>query len=167
MAGRRRKSKKRFAASSPSTAEPPEHFEFFIDECVAMRQVAEVVRDAGHVAHVQGEATFGTGTPDVEWLPKIGERDWILITKDKNIRKREIELRALRQSGVRAFVITAGGLRGEEQARVIREAFPKMLRLLRRHRSSFIARITAESNVELIDVTKYVREDDSESAKTS
>ena len=58
-------------------------------------------------AHVQGPDTFGTGTLDVDWLPEVGARGWILITKDKNIRKRETELRALKQAGVRAFVLTA------------------------------------------------------------
>jgi hypothetical protein len=70
------------------------------------------LRQAGHTAHVQGAETFGTGTLDVDWLPQVGRREWILITKDKNIRKREIELRALKQSRVRAFVLTAGGLKG-------------------------------------------------------
>ena len=43
--------------------------------------------------------TFGTGAQDVEWLPEVGARRWVLITKDKQIRRREIELRALRQAG--------------------------------------------------------------------
>src|SRR5436309_3699266 len=104
MAARQKKSKKRSGANSRST-EPPECYEFFIDECVAMRHVSAVLREAGHIAHVQGPETFGTGTQDVDWLPQVGERGWILLTKDKNIRKREIELRALKQAGVRAFVL--------------------------------------------------------------
>jgi hypothetical protein len=123
-----------------------------------MRQVSKVLREAGHVAHIQGPSTFGTGTADVDWLPKVGTRRWVLITKDQNIRKREIELRALQKSGVRAFVLTAGGLSGDDQARVFREALPAMLRLLRRHPGSFIARVTANANVEIIDAAKYVRD---------
>jgi len=115
-----------------------------------------MLREAGHTAHVQGAETFGTGTHDVDWLPHVGSRGWILVTKDKAIRKREIELRALKQSRVRAFVLTAGGLKGEEQARVIREALPAMIRLLRRRAANFVARITAESNVELIELNKYI-----------
>ena len=117
-----------------------------------------MLRTAGSVAHVQGPETFGTGTPDVNWLPQVGERGWILITKDKNIRKREIELRALNQSRVRAFVLTASVLTGEDQARVLKEALPAMLRLLRRRATNFIARVTGESSVEIIQFHKYVRE---------
>jgi hypothetical protein len=124
-----------------------------------MRHVSAVFREAGHLAHVQGPETFGTGTPDVDWLPKVGARHWVLITKDKNIRKREIELRALIEARVRAFVLTSGGLTGEAQARVFREALPAMLRMLRRKKNGFIARVTAESSVEEIHTTKHIRND--------
>jgi hypothetical protein len=124
-----------------------------------MRHVSEMLRQAGHVAHAQGPDTFGSGTKDVDWLPIVGARGWVLITKDKNIRKREIELRALRAAGVRAFVLTASGLKGDEQARVLKEALPAMLRLLSRRSASFIARVTAESSVEIIEFKKYIRED--------
>jgi PIN like domain len=84
-----------------------------------------------------------------------GARGWVLITKDKNIRKRPLELNAFRRSGVRAFVLTASNLTGDEQARVLGEALPAMLRLLKRRRDSFIARVTADSNVQVIDVYRY------------
>lgn len=115
-----------------------------------------MLRAAGHVAHVQDSTTFGTGTLDEDWLPHVGNRGWILITKDKNIRKREIELRALRQAGVKSFVITASDLNGPDQARIVEEALPAMLRLLKRRAAHFVARITAESNVEIIELAKYI-----------
>lgn len=116
-----------------------------------------MLRSEGHVAHVQRD-TFGTGTRDVEWLPEVGARRWVLITKDKQIRRREIELRALRQAGVRAFVLTAGGLTGQDQARVLRDALPAMTRLLRRLATAFVARVTAGSRVEIIEWRRTVRD---------
>ena len=115
-----------------------------------------MLRGEGHVAHVQHD-TFGSGTQDVDWLPEVGVRGWVLITKDKQIRKREIELRALRQASVRAFVLTAAGLTGHEQARVFKKALPAMLRLLRRRATTFVARVTAAADVEIIEWHKYVR----------
>lgn len=117
-----------------------------------------MLRAAGYVAHVQGSQTFGTGTRDVDWLPHVGARGWILITKDKQIRKRELELRALRESGVRTFVLVASNISGPEQARVLSEALPSMLRLLRRRSSHFVARITSESSLEIIERYKYAVE---------
>lgn len=117
-------------------------------------------RKAAIRAHLQSE-TFGTGTQDVDWLPHVGANGWILITKDKNIRKRPLELRALRESGVRAFVLTSGNLSGSAQADVFREALAAMLRLIRRKVPPFVARVTSESSVELINIEKYIGADQS------
>ncbi len=92
----------------------------------------------------------------MEWLPKVGDRGWIPITKDKHIRKRELELSALRHERVKTFVLTAASLKGEDQARVLKDALPAMLRLLRRRAAAFVARVTAGSNVQVIERHKYV-----------
>ncbi len=97
--------------------------------------------------------TFGTGTKDVDWLPNVGAVGWVLITKDKNIRRRPLELQALTQSGVRAFVMTGDGMTGEQQAEVISKALGAMIRLLARQAAPFIARISRDGNVALIDPT--------------
>jgi hypothetical protein len=47
--------------------------------------------------------------PDDEWLPIVGERGWAVLTRDKKIRKRPGELRALRDAGVQAFSLTGAG----------------------------------------------------------
>lgn len=115
-----------------------------------------MLREAGYIAHVPGEPdTFKTGTLDAEWLPAVGARQWILITKDKSIRKHNIEIEALHGAQVRTFVLTASNVRGEEQALIMKEALPAMLRLLRRRSSHFIARVTGQSNVEIIEFHKH------------
>jgi hypothetical protein len=53
--------------------------------------------------------------------------------------------------------LTAAGLTGHEQARVFKEALPAMLRLLRRRATTFVARVTAGADVEIIEWHKYVR----------
>ena len=115
-----------------------------------------MLRDAGHIAHVPGPETFGTGTEDVDWLPLVGRRGWILITKDKRIRRRELELRALNEAQVKTFVFTGSGATGEGQAHALREALPAMVRLLRRRSAHFIARVTSSASVEIIDLRKYI-----------
>ena len=39
---------------------------------------------------------------------------------------------------------------------MISEALPAMLRLLRRRAANFVARITADSSVEIIEINKYI-----------
>jgi hypothetical protein len=48
-------------------------------------------------------------TKDEGWLPVIGRRDLVLITRDKKIRTRPIERRRLVAAGVRGFVLTGAG----------------------------------------------------------
>ena len=50
--------------------------------------------------------------PDVkdhEWLAIAGHHGWAVIMRDKHVRSRPGERRALRDNGVRAFVLTGAG----------------------------------------------------------
>lgn len=94
--------------------------------------------------------TFGTGVKDVDWLPMVGAKGWVLITKDKQIRRRTLERDALTRSGVRAFVLTGDGMTGEQQAAVITKALKQMRKMLDRQPPPFIAGITREGNVSLL-----------------
>lgn len=123
---------------------------------MSQRHVPEALRAAGHVVHLQRDVV-PSGTPDVEWLPIVGKRKWILITKDEKIRKRAIELHAFIGARVRGFVLTAAGeLRGADQAELIVKALPAILRLVTKGRAPFIANITASAHVAPIDVKKYL-----------
>ena len=98
-----------------------------------------MLRGNGNVVHKLTDH-FDSGTPDEEWLPEVGRRGWVLLTKDKNIRKHASELRALQNARVVTFVITAGGLSGVRQAEVVERALPKILRLIRRIGSRAVGR---------------------------
>jgi hypothetical protein len=120
-----------------------------------MDRVATALRSAGATVYTQRD-TFGTGSQDIDWLPRVGAAGWVLLTKDQNIRRRPIELHALLQASVRGFFLTAGNLRGEEQAHVFHEALPAMRRLIRRIEPPFLARVTQQSDVSRIDVEKWL-----------
>lgn len=100
---------------------------FFLDHQIGRYVVAEALRDAGarvetHLDHFVHDA------PDTEWIPEIGRRDWVLITKDKNIRRNPLERMAYMSSGVRGFVVTAGNLKGEELAALLVRHLDGMVR---------------------------------------
>jgi hypothetical protein len=86
------------------------------------------------------------GCEDVEWLPAIGYRGWVLLTKDKDIRRRPLEIEAILNARVRAFVLTATDLRREEQAVIFLRAMPKIRRICGRP-GPFIYNITRMGNV--------------------
>lgn len=79
----------------------------FLDECLGTHDVAETLRAGGIAAEVLLDH-FPSGTPDEIWLPEIGKRAWVVLSKDKWIRRRKIEKEALKNAHVTAFVLTSG-----------------------------------------------------------
>jgi predicted nuclease of predicted toxin-antitoxin system len=143
------KSKKRSAANSLST--PPD-LVFFIDECLGTGRVPEALRQAGAmvVSH-QSHFERRQGIKDEEWLREIGERGWVVLTKDKNFKRRPLERGAILAGGIRAFFLSATNLSTEQVAQTFVEALPRMRRLCARHAGPFIARITRLAEVDIVE----------------
>ncbi len=114
------------------------------------RKLANALEVAG-VNAIQHDDVFPQDTPDEEWLTRAGAEGWIVLTKDKMIRKRIIERQALVRAKVRAFVFTGGNISGVETAELIVAALPRMERIINANRAPFIARITGSGDVALID----------------
>jgi hypothetical protein len=70
----------------------------------------------------------------------------VLLTKDKNIRKNELEVDAILNSGLRAFVVTATNLNHSGIGDLIVRAMLKVLRICRQKRP-FVYNITASGIV--------------------
>ena len=84
---------------------------FFLDHQIGRYQVAEALRLAGarvevHLDHFPGHA------PDLEWIPEVGRRGWVLITKDQNIRRNPLERAAYQAAQLRGFVVTGKDMKG-------------------------------------------------------
>ena len=93
---------------------PPE---FLIDRSLGRTTIAAGLRSAGWsvttLFEIYGSAEESVA--DVDWLQLAAERDFVVLSKDKRIRKRPHELEAIMRLGVRAFVLTSGQLNGAEQ----------------------------------------------------
>jgi hypothetical protein len=72
---------------------------------------------------------FARGTPDEEWLAACGERRWLVLTRDKYIRRRVVEREALQAHGVGAFAFTGGQATGSETADIVQRLVPKMVNI--------------------------------------
>jgi len=80
----------------------------------------------------------------------VGERGWVVITKDKAIRHRETELAELKAAHVAAFVLTAKGLTGQENGAVLAKALRAMTRYLVGNRPPFIAAVAPSSRLTML-----------------
>ncbi len=112
----------------------------FLDECFGGATVAGALRAAGATVEVLIDH-FPSGTSDSVWIPFVGHRGWVAVTKDKRIRHRRLEQDAVMNSGLALFVLTSGDLRATEEAAALASAYPRMRKLLRDYQLPFIASI--------------------------
>jgi predicted nuclease of predicted toxin-antitoxin system len=115
---------------------------FFVDRCLG-RRVGELLRQAGWTVEYHDDH-FAQASPDVDWLPQVAARDWVVRTKDPHISMRSSEVRAVRLASARVFSLTSGNLTSDEMAELFLNNGPTIHRLLNERPAPFIALIDAE-----------------------
>ncbi len=113
------------------------------------RTLAETLRAHGLTVQIHKDH-FAPDAQDADWLREVGRRRWVVLTKDKMLRHRQIEISALREAGVRAFILTSGNLKAVDMAEAFVKALPRMRRLLKKERGGFVAKVTRAGAVERI-----------------
>jgi len=127
----------------------PEPYTFFVDRALGGKVIVGALRDAG----VQAEACdahFEPNAEDAAWLPVVGQRGWVLLTKDKAIRTNALERNALISNHVAAFMLGGGNIPGAEMARIFIASLRSMQRALRRYEVPFIASISKRCAVSIV-----------------
>ena len=81
---------------------------------------------ADYIAHQQ---YFAPAAPDEEWLEVAGRESWVVLTRDKHIRRRPAELEAFQTHKVTVFVLAAGNASAAETAELITRLYEKIQRL--------------------------------------
>lgn len=107
----------------------------------ALRSIG--LRVEAHADHFEHDA------PDTEWLERCGAEGWVVLAKDKAIKKNPLERQALIAQGLAAFFIIKTSATGEENAKALIGAIHKIAGILENQRCPFIARIYASGDVEL------------------
>jgi len=159
---------KRDCDANSNSASQPEPPTFFLDRCLGRRIVAEELRAAGHLVEVHADHFPATESDaesdDSQWLTQVGARGWIILTRDANISKNQLELRALFNSGVPSFVLVSRkSLTGRQMAESFLKAMPTMRKLLTKFDWPFIATVTRAGLVKvawtLSDLIKQIGEE--------
>ena len=133
-------------SKKPSGAKPPDRSVFFIDRSLGIEPLRTELANAGLVVEIHDDH-FARDEEDSVWLRVVGQRGWIVLTKDQRLRYRPLEIAALRASGARVFVLTAGNLRGRDIAAAFVQALPGMFRILNSRPGPFVARVSRSGTV--------------------
>jgi hypothetical protein len=127
-------------SAAKSTSKPLEPVTFFVDESLDSLSVVSALRDAG--ASVQRLTDhFPKGTPDEVWLAEAGRNGWVVLTRDKRIRYRQLERLALQAARVRAFVFSGGNVTGEETGAILAGSLERVTKIARADPGPFIYHI--------------------------
>ncbi len=68
---------------------------FFVDRCLG-KLIVKTLRDAG-ISVKAHDDHFPQNALDIDWLPEVGKRGWVIITKDARIGKNQTERLAVTQ----------------------------------------------------------------------
>lgn len=114
---------------------------FFLDYQIGRYVVAEALRRAGarvevHIDH------FAQDAPDLEWIPEVGQRSWVLITKDENIRRNPRERAAYEEAELRGFIVMGGDMSGGDLAELLVARLPGMVRRVANRRGPLLFTIS-------------------------
>lgn len=120
----KKKSKKRSASSN---AAQPDNPTLFIDRCAWSHRLGEALTQLG-APFIPHHEKFAPDCPDEEWLETAGKQGWVVLTRDKNIRRKPNELRAFRDHKVLGFVLTAGDASAADTAMLITRIYAKLMR---------------------------------------
>ena len=127
-------------SAASSTSKPPEPLTYFLDELLDSLIVATALRETGAMIERSTEH-FDKGTKDDVWLAKAGENRWIVLTRDKRIRYRQLERLALQAAKVRAFVFTGGNVTSKDTGAILAGALERMATIARADAGPFIYHI--------------------------
>jgi hypothetical protein len=79
----------------------------------------------------------------------VGERGWLILTKDDAIGRRLLEQMAVASSGGRVFVLASGNLTGPEMAAILAAALSRMRRFAQSNSQPFIAKVHRRGTVRM------------------
>jgi predicted nuclease of predicted toxin-antitoxin system len=126
MASAKKKSSKRSATSS--VWPPPDAPTLFIDRSAWSNRLADALR-LQHIRFIALHDRFPIDVSDQEWLRVASDEGWIVLSRDKRIRRKPNELAALHASKVVMFALVAGNATAADTAQIVGEALPRMYAL--------------------------------------
>ncbi|MEH1922294.1 hypothetical protein [Nostoc sp.] len=126
----------------------PQSITFFIDRCLCCRVIISTLKGAGLTIEVHHDH-FDDNAQDVAWLPEVGKRDWVVLTKDSAIINNCLERIAVASAQIKLFTFASQNLTGEEMAEIFLKAIGSMQRFIRKHPAPFIAKIYRDRKVSM------------------
>ena len=126
----KKKSKK---LSASNNAAQPSYPLLFINRCAWSNRLGEALTAVG-IKFTPHHDHFERACADDDWLPVVGMKGWVVVTRDKRIRHKPNELQALKQNSVIAIVLSSGSSNqasAADTAELLLRTLPKLMRMIK------------------------------------
>ena len=121
---------------------------FFVDRCLGKGKIVEALRRLDIAIEVHDDH-FDNNAQDVDWLPEIGKRGWVVLTKDTSISKNYLERIAVARAQVKMFMLASQSLPGTEMTEIFIKAVNRMQQFNRKYPAPFIAKIYRDATIQM------------------
>lgn len=130
----------------------PEPFTFLLDRCLGTVAVPQAMRPA----LAQGEGLillddhFAPTTLEGTWIPEVGAKGWVIITKDTAMRRNPLEIQALLSAGTAVSFFANASLPGSKVGDALALALPGMRTAMRRFKVPVMGRVNASGELSIL-----------------
>ncbi len=130
----------------------PEPFTFFLDRCLGTKAVPRVITPAlaQEEKLILLDDHFASNALDASWIPQVGAKGWVIITKDSAMRRNPLEIQALLAARTAVFFFANASLLGSQVGDALALALPGMRKAIRRFKVPLIGRVNAAGEVAVL-----------------
>jgi predicted nuclease of predicted toxin-antitoxin system len=92
---------------------------------------------------------FAPDSPDTQWLPMVSQKGWIILTKDSNIGRNILEIKAMAFSNAKVFTLVSANLNTAKMIDIFEKAIEKVENIATSNPAPFIAKIYKDARVQI------------------
>ncbi|NJL90327.1 MAG: hypothetical protein HC916_11475 [Coleofasciculaceae cyanobacterium SM2_1_6] len=126
----------------------PPQIVFFIDRALESKRLIQAMRLKGAAIETH-QAHFRHDAYDIEWLPIVSKKGWVVLTQDVNLGKNQIELTAIAKENTKVFILVSGNLGSQAITSVLTNILEKLEKFALNNSAPFIAKIKDDGSITL------------------
>ena len=118
---------------------------YFLDRALG-KSIGRALQNCGKNVEFHNDH-FAPDSPDTEWLPIVSQKGWIVLTKDENIGRNELEVKSVAQNQTKMFVLVSGNISTAKMIQIFEQTIEKIEKIIRGNQPPFIAKIYQDFRV--------------------
>lgn len=123
---------------------------YFTDRDLGRKRFPGALSAAGLRVEIHDDH-FRPDAEDVDWLPEVARRGWVVLSNDQKILRRPLEREAVRSAGATLLVLIGGDATASELAQNFLNTLSRVEAFLDRHSPPLIAKVYRPSPADMIE----------------